>query len=81
LPLLRVLHYAWGTTITASASQWNRTAMQLGAAGLNQVLNFLLIPRWSWQGAAVASLLIDGSLALSSRLVLWRIQCREELTR
>jgi len=81
LPLLRVLHYAWGTTITASASQWNRTATQLGAAGLNLVLNFLLIPRWSWQGAAVASLLTDGSLALSSRLVLWRIQRREELTR
>ncbi|HEX3470081.1 MAG TPA: hypothetical protein VHT28_02750, partial [Silvibacterium sp.] len=77
LPLLRVLHYAWGTTITASASQWNRTATQLGAAGLNLLLNFLLIPRWSWQGAAVASLLTDGSLALSSRLVLWRIQRRE----
>ncbi len=79
LPLLRVLHYAWGTTITASASQWNRTATQLGAAGLNLLLNFLLIPRWSWQGAAVASLLTDGSLAASSRLVLWRIQKRERV--
>jgi O-antigen/teichoic acid export membrane protein len=77
LPLLRVLHYGWGTTITASASQWNRTATQLGAAALNLALNFLLIPRWSWQGAAVASLLTDGSLAISSRLVLWRIRRRE----
>ena len=81
LPLLRVLHYAWGTTITASASQWNRTATQLGAAGMNLVLNFLLIPHWSWQGAAVASLLTDGSLALFSRIVLSRIQRREELAR
>ena len=77
LPLLRVFHYAWGTTITASASQWNRTATQFGAAALNLLLNFLLIPRWSWQGAAVASLLTDGSLAISSRFVLWRIQRRE----
>jgi O-antigen/teichoic acid export membrane protein len=77
LPLLRAFHYAWGTTITASASQWNRTATQLGAAGLNLLLNFLLIPRWSWQGAAIASLLTDGALAISSRLVLWRIQKRE----
>ena len=77
LPLLRVFHYAWGTTITASASQWNRTATQFGAAALNLLLNFLLIPRWSWQGAAVASLITDGSLALSSRFVLWRIQSRE----
>jgi O-antigen/teichoic acid export membrane protein len=79
LPLLRVLHYAWGTTITASTSQWNRTATQLGAAGLNLMLNFLLIPRWSWQGAAVASLLTDGSLAVSSRLVLWHVQRRERI--
>lgn len=78
LPLLRVFHYAWGTTITASASQWNRTATQFGAAALNLLLNFLLIPRWSWQGAAVASLLTDGSLAVSSRIVLWWIQRREE---
>ena len=77
LPLLRVLHYAWGTTITASASQWNRTAIQLGAAGLNLLLNLLLIPRWSWQGAAVASLITDGSLALTSWIVLQRIQRRE----
>jgi O-antigen/teichoic acid export membrane protein len=79
LPLLRVLHYSWGTTVTASASQWNRTATQLGAAGLNLFLNFLLIPRWSWHGAAIASLLTDGSLALSSRFVLWRIQRRARL--
>jgi O-antigen/teichoic acid export membrane protein len=79
LPLLRVLHYAWGTTITASASQWNRTAIQLGAAGLNLLLNFLLIPRWSWQGAAVASLITDGSLALSSWILLRLIQRRESL--
>jgi O-antigen/teichoic acid export membrane protein len=78
LPLLRVLHYGWGTSITASSSQWNRTATLLGAAGLNLLLNFLLIPRWSWQGAAVASLLTDGSLALASRLVLWRIEKREQ---
>jgi O-antigen/teichoic acid export membrane protein len=79
LPLFRVLHYAWGTTITASASQWNRTAIQLGAAGLNLLLNFLLIPRWSWQGAAVASLITDGSLALSSWVVLRHIQRRERV--
>lgn len=79
LPLLRVLHYAWGTTITASASQWNRTATQAGAALLNVVLNTILIPRWSWQGAALASLLSDGALAVSSRLVLWRLTRKKRL--
>lgn len=79
LPLLRVLHYAWGTAITASASQWNRTAIQLGAAGVNLLLNFLLIPKWSWQGAAVASLITDGLLAFSSWVVLRCIERRERL--
>lgn len=76
LPLLRVLHYAWGTTITASASQWNRTAVQAAAAALNLALCAWTIPRWSWQGAAVASLLTDGSLAVLSWVVLTHIRWR-----
>ena len=74
LPLLRVLHYAWGTTITASASQWNRTAAQAAAAILNLGLCAWMIPRWSWQGAAIASLLSDGALALLSWVVLRSIR-------
>lgn len=77
LPVLRALHYAWGTAITASASQWNRTATQFGAAAFNLLLNFLLIPRWSWRGAALASLLTDGFLAAASYLVLRRLSGRE----
>lgn len=77
LPVLRALHYAWGSAITASASQWNRTATQFGAAALNLCLNFLLIPHWSWRGAAAASLLTDGALAAASLLVLSRLTGRE----
>jgi O-antigen/teichoic acid export membrane protein len=75
LPVLRALHYGWGSAITGTASQWNRTATQFGAAALNVVLNFLLIPRWNWRGAAVASLLTDGALALASYCVLaWLVR-------
>jgi O-antigen/teichoic acid export membrane protein len=77
LPVLRALHYAWGSAITASASQWNRTATQFGAAALNLCLNALLIPRWSWRGAAVASLLTDGALAAASIFVLSYLTRRE----
>jgi len=77
LPVLRALHYAWGTAITASASQWNRTATQFSAAAFNLLLNFLLIPRWSWRGAALASLLTDGFLAAASYFVLTRLTIRE----
>jgi O-antigen/teichoic acid export membrane protein len=75
LPLIRGIQYAWGTTITASSSQWLRTATQAAAAVLNLALNLLLIPRWSWQGAAAASLITDGSLALSNGLlVAWLLR-------
>ncbi|HEY1501387.1 MAG TPA: oligosaccharide flippase family protein [Acidobacteriaceae bacterium] len=77
LPILRALHYAWGSAITASASQWNRTATQFGAAAFNLCLNALLIPRWSWRGAAAASLLTDGALALASFFVLRQLMRRE----
>jgi O-antigen/teichoic acid export membrane protein len=77
LPVLRALHYGWGSAITGSASQWNRTATQLGAAALNLVLNGLLIPRWSWRGAAAASLLTDGALAIASYFVLAWLLRRE----
>ncbi len=77
LPVLRALHYGWGTAITGSASQWNRTATQFAAALLNVVLDVALIPRWSWRGAAAASLATDGALALFSYLVLQRLLQRE----
>ncbi len=70
LPLVRGLHYAWGTAITASANQWLRTAAQGGVAALNVLLNFLLIPRWGWRGSASASLVCDGTLALACFVLL-----------
>jgi O-antigen/teichoic acid export membrane protein len=64
IPLLRCFHYAAGNAISGCASQWYRTGAQLFAALLNLVLNLLLLPHWSWKGAAVASLITDGSLGL-----------------
>ena len=49
LPILRSLHYAWGSTITASASQWNRTATQFGAAAFN------LLPQFSSDSTLVVA--------------------------
>ncbi len=77
LPLLRGLHYAWGTAVTASASQWLRTAAQAGVAMLNVLLNFLLIPRWGWHGSAVASLICDGTLAPASLSSEWGSPVRQ----
>jgi O-antigen/teichoic acid export membrane protein len=63
IPFIRSLHYAGGMIVTASVSQWYRTAQQVFVAVLNIALNLILIPHFSWRGAAAASLISDGSLA------------------
>lgn len=66
LPLLffRTFHYIAGDTLAGSGYQGVRTALQLIAAVFNFVLNLALIPLWGWRGAAVASWVSDGFLAV-----------------
>jgi len=78
LPLIRCFHYAAGTTITGSVSQWYRTVQQITAAFLNLALNVLLIPPFSWRGAAVASLLTDGALAAMNWACVYWLIARQE---
>lgn len=78
LPLIRCFHYAAGTTITGSVSQWYRTVQQISVAVLNLGLNALLIPRYSWRGAAAASLLTDGSLAAMNWICVFWLIARQE---
>jgi O-antigen/teichoic acid export membrane protein len=63
----RVFHYFPADALTGSGYQSLRTSVQLGVAGLNLLLNLWLIPLWGWKGAAVASWVSDGLLAV----VLW----------
>jgi len=69
LPLLRALHYFAADALTGAGHQELRTAAQVGVAVLNIALNLVLIPAYSWLGAAWASIACDGALALS----LWSI--------
>lgn len=69
LPTLRAVHYFAADALTGAGHQELRTAAQVGVAGLNVALNLILIPAYSWVGAAWASLASDGALAVS----LWSI--------
>ncbi len=64
IPLLRCFHYAAGNAISGCTSQWYRTASHIFAAVLNLALCMLWLPHWSWKGAALASLITDGSLGV-----------------
>jgi O-antigen/teichoic acid export membrane protein len=78
IPLIRSFHYAAGMIITGSVSPWYRTTLQVTAAILNFALNIILIPRYSWQGAAAASLLSDGALAAMNWIAVVYLMRRQE---
>jgi O-antigen/teichoic acid export membrane protein len=72
LPMLKTLHYFVADSLTGAGLQGLRTALQIGVAVFNILLNLWLIPAYSWKGAAWSSLASDGMLALSLWLtVLW----------
>ncbi len=70
IPLLRCFHLSAGDAISAAGFQRFRLGSQCIAAAANFGMNLYLIPRYSWLGAAWASLLTDGSLGLMNWAVL-----------
>jgi O-antigen/teichoic acid export membrane protein len=77
LPLLKGIHYFGANALTGAGHQGVRTAIQLGVVLLNVLLNLWLIPLYSWRGAAVASILADGFLAIGIWTVLWQLGRRD----
>ncbi len=72
LPLLKTLHYFVADSLTGAGMQGLRTAVQVGVAIFNVLLNIWLIPAYSWRGAAWSSLASDGMLAVCLWItVLW----------
>lgn len=74
IPALRGVHQLTGSAITGMGFQRYRTITQLAAAALNFVLNLWFIHRYSWLGAAWASLATDGALAMANWTVLQRLK-------
>lgn len=77
IPLFRGIHQMMGSALTGSGLQRYRTGAQLTAAGLNLGLNIWLIPKYGWRGAAWASLLTDGALALMNTVIVRLLVKRE----
>lgn len=69
LPAIAAFQYLAADTLTGSGHQKSRSIVQVGSALVNVVLNIILIPLFSWKGAAIATIIAD-----SVRLVcLWLI--------
>jgi O-antigen/teichoic acid export membrane protein len=69
LPAIAAFQFLAADTLTGSGHQKSRSIVQVGAALVNVILNIILIPLFSWKGAACATIISD-----SLRLVcLWLI--------
>ncbi len=64
IPFFRCFHLSAGDAISGTGHQKYRLFSQSLAASGNLVLNLYLVPRYSWLGAAWASLATDGTLGL-----------------
>jgi O-antigen/teichoic acid export membrane protein len=78
LPLLKTMHYFIADALTGAGHQRVRTTSQIMIAVLNVGLNLWLIPAYSWRGAAWASILSDGALAVTLYVALTLIKLRSE---
>jgi len=70
IPFFRCFHLSAGDAIAGAGLQKFRLVSQSIAAGGNLLLNLYLIPRYSWYGAAWASLATDGALGIMNWLAL-----------
>lgn len=78
LPFIKAIHYFEADTLTGSGHQGLRTSIQAFVAVLNLGLNWLLIPLYSWRGAACTSLASDSSLAILMIIASSYLARREE---
>jgi O-antigen/teichoic acid export membrane protein len=64
IPLFRAMQHFGGDILSGSGFQSWRSTIETGIAGFNIAINLWLIPQYSWQGAAWASLASDSLLMI-----------------
>lgn len=62
LPILRGVHYFLSDSLTGAGHQGLRSGIQASIALFNVLINFWLIPAYSWRGAAWSSIASDALL-------------------
>jgi O-antigen/teichoic acid export membrane protein len=65
IPFLRCVHSFLADAFSGAGLQHVRTAIQVSVAILNTGANFVILPRYSWRGAAWVSLGCDGLLVIA----------------
>jgi O-antigen/teichoic acid export membrane protein len=77
IPFLRSIHAFLADALSGAGYQAIRMVAQVGIALLNIGLNLLILPRWSWRGAAWTSVACDGALVVALWLTVQRCSRKE----
>jgi O-antigen/teichoic acid export membrane protein len=78
LPFFRSFQWSAGDALTGAGHQNSRLGTQGFAAVFNVAVNFYVIPRYGWYGAAWSSMATDGLLGVLNWIVLLRFQAKEQ---
>lgn len=78
IPFLRCIHLFFADALSGAGYQNVRAAVQVLVAVLNIGLNLIVLPRWSWRGAAWTSIGCDAALVICFWLAL--AACRRRST-
>ena len=82
IPVMRCFHWFLADALSGANAAGLRAVVQVGVAVLNVGLNIVIIPRWSWVGAAWTSLISDAALLVAVYVVVrWKLanESKEEV--
>lgn len=75
IPVMRCVHWFLADALSGADAQILRTGVQAGVALFNIGLNLVILPRWSWMGAAWTSLASDAALMIAVyAAVQWKLR-------
>jgi O-antigen/teichoic acid export membrane protein len=77
LPAIACFQFLAADVLTGSGNQKSRSIVQVGSAMVNVVLNIILIPKFSWQGAACATIISDSLRLVCLWLIVYILYRRE----
>ena len=65
IPVMRCVHWFLADALSGANEHGLRAVIQVGVALFNIGLNLVILPRWSWVGAAWTSLASDAALMIA----------------
>ena len=78
VPLLSAWQLFAGNALSGIGHHRTRLYQTMSSAGLNIVLNIILIPSMSWRGSAIATIVTELYLVVLHWRTLWRLASRDE---